>query len=150
MRLLLRQHMPLFKVSVGILSELLLTKVSVLSKESLQTFKGSCGERRFWKESRPAQPVPGLCSKSSQSSFHSSLIIREASADFTGTALVPGAIRTRAPCLSSFPSASVVLFAVFKQPKTHKSWRELSIFLSDVARSLEACQNSLDGTSGTC
>lgn len=94
MRLLLRQHMPLFKVSVGILSELLLTKGSVLSKESLQTFKGSCGERRFWKESRPAQPVPELCSRSSQSSFHSSLIIREASADFTRTSLVPGAIRT--------------------------------------------------------
>lgn len=112
MRLLLRQHMPLFKVSAGILSELLLTKGSVLSKESLQTFKGSCSDREFWKESRPAQHIPGLCSRSSQFSFQSSLIIREASADFTGTALVPGAIRTRAPCLSSFLRASVVLFGL--------------------------------------
>lgn len=43
--LLQRQHVPLFKVPVGVLSELLLTKGFVFLKVSLQSFKDSCGER---------------------------------------------------------------------------------------------------------
>lgn len=56
--LLLRQDVPLFKVSAGILSALLLTKGFVLLKVSPQTFKSSCGERTAGVSRRN----PGQCS----------------------------------------------------------------------------------------